>query len=747
MRKAVVAALMVVAVGICAQVALAGFSGTDLFLPSVGAKPGVAPAIWYTTVYVHNPNATPANVTFYLLERQANPSPMSFTDTIQPGDTAKYDNAVQLMFSKQTFGAIRLTSNVKVMAGSRIYSQSGELKDSVGQYFAGTPASFAIGSGQTTELLGVYGTLPSADSTFRYNYGFVETTGTGSCTVRVRVKDQTGAEVGSKTYTVQQWEQMQKSFKDEFPALSTMNARLTAEVTAGTGKVIVFGSGVANGSQDPATYEMAFRDELLAENASGGGGDITGVTAGAGLNGGGASGDVTVNVGAGEGITVASDTVGIAANGVTTAKIADGAVTNAKIASGAVTAAKVGTSGGSNGQVLTVTAGGAAWQTVSGGGGGDITSVTAGTGLTGGGTSGDVAVGIANGGVGTPQLANGAVVSAKLGPPIVISGGGTGSVFDAENTSSGTGVRGVSATGNGVGGRSGGGGAGGVYGVSSHNAGYGVWGRHESTGYGVYGESLLQGVHGKTTGTGVSSFGVNGEATSATGVGGYATSGTGVKGTSSSGKGVFGQTGSTTEAGVYGINTNKNTSGELGRAASPAAGVYGALGAAGTYAGYFVGNVGIMGNLAASGTKSFKIDHPLDPEHKVLYHFAIESPEVLNVYQGNVVTDADGRAVVELPAYFEALNRDFRYQLTVIGRFAQAIVEQKVEHNHFTIRTNLANVEVSWQVTGIRSDPSVRHHAPAVEEDKPAAEQGLYLDPVAFGLPEERSIAQGTAPR
>ncbi|MCU0290646.1 MAG: hypothetical protein MUF10_01450, partial [Thermoanaerobaculaceae bacterium] len=105
-----------------------------------------------------------------------------------------------------------------------------------------------------------------------------------------------------------------------------------------------------------------------------------------------------------------------------------------------------------------------------------------------------------------------------------------------------------------------------------------------------------------------------------------------------------------------------------------------------------------------------------------------------------VVTDDNGLAVVELPAYFEALNRDFRYQLTVIGRFAQAIVEQKVEHNRFTIRTNLGSVEVSWQVTGIRKDAYANANRIPVEEAKPEAERGTYFHPAAFGQPEEKDV-------
>jgi hypothetical protein len=93
-----------------------------------------------------------------------------------------------------------------------------------------------------------------------------------------------------------------------------------------------------------------------------------------------------------------------------------------------------------------------------------------------------------------------------------------------------------------------------------------------------------------------------------------------------------------------------------------------------------------------------------------------------------------------LPEYFEALNRDFRYQLTVIGQFAQAIVTREIKDNRFTIRTNKPSVKVSWQVTGVRHDAYADAHRIEVEEDKPAAEQGHYLHPELFGAAAETAI-------
>ena len=143
------------------------------------------------------------------------------------------------------------------------------------------------------------------------------------------------------------------------------------------------------------------------------------------------------------------------------------------------------------------------------------------------------------------------------------------------------------------------------------------------------------------------------------------------------------------------------------------------------------GNVSIKGNLSKGGG-SFKIDHPLDPANKYLYHSFVESPDMMNIYNGNVVTDAHGRATITLPEYFEALNRDFRYQLTVIGQFAQVIVLRKVRNHHFTIKTNKPGVEVSWQVTGIRQDAWANANRIPVELDKPAAERGTYLHPELY---------------
>jgi hypothetical protein len=104
----------------------------------------------------------------------------------------------------------------------------------------------------------------------------------------------------------------------------------------------------------------------------------------------------------------------------------------------------------------------------------------------------------------------------------------------------------------------------------------------------------------------------------------------------------------------------------------------------------------INGDFSVTGIKAFTIDHPLDPEHKMLHHFAVESNEVLNSYSGNVVTNEKGKAEVKLPDYFEAINKDYRYQLTVIGSFARAIISREIKGNTFEVATDEPNIKISW---------------------------------------------------
>ena len=142
------------------------------------------------------------------------------------------------------------------------------------------------------------------------------------------------------------------------------------------------------------------------------------------------------------------------------------------------------------------------------------------------------------------------------------------------------------------------------------------------------------------------------------------------------------------------------------------------------------GSVDVPGTLT-KGAGSFRIDHPLDPENKYLAHSFVESPDMMNVYNGNVVLGEDGSAVVELPEWFESLNRDFRYQLTSIGQFAPVYIAEGIQENQFKIAGGAPGLEVSWQVTGVRQDPFAEANRIIVEEDKPAAERGSLLHPPA----------------
>ncbi|MEY3442237.1 MAG: hypothetical protein RLZZ519_518, partial [Bacteroidota bacterium] len=149
------------------------------------------------------------------------------------------------------------------------------------------------------------------------------------------------------------------------------------------------------------------------------------------------------------------------------------------------------------------------------------------------------------------------------------------------------------------------------------------------------------------------------------------------------------------------------------------------------------------GNIGASGVKSFMIDHPLDPENKYLRHYSIESPEVLNLYRGSVILDANGFAEVQLPSYFHAVNIDFSYQLTPVGSAAAVFVAEEINaQGRFKVAGGNPGQKVCWTVYADRNDPFVQQNpeSVSVEPMKRVPDVGLYLQPELYGQPKEKGL-------
>jgi hypothetical protein len=328
----------------------------------------------------------------------------------------------------------------------------------------------------------------------------------------------------------------------------------------------------------------------------------------------------------------------------------------------------------------------------------------------------------------------------------------------------------------------------GVFGRSSGGTGTGVWGEAlhtsgvnfgvhaasaSSAGTGVYGEASSTGtsaaptgVYGKAaSGTGFGVYGTNTAGTNnPVGVAGYvsATSGYAVIGQNdaSSGVAVLGQAGGNTATGVVGLAYSTASSvqakgvygesgteqgiGVKGKATHGTGANYGVYGETSSSNGYGVYSAG---RFAATGTKSFQIDHPLDPEHMYLNHFSAEGPEPYLIYRGNVPLDGSGEAWVDLPEYFEAINRDYTYQLTPIGQPGMLYVAKEIQNGAFLIAGGLPGGKVSWTVTGVRDDAFVRANPLPTEQPKPKEQIGKYLMPELFGKGPEEGVFFETRPQ
>ncbi len=250
---------------------------------------------------------------------------------------------------------------------------------------------------------------------------------------------------------------------------------------------------------------------------------------------------------------------------------------------------------------------------------------------------------------------------------------------------------------------------GGTYGIYASGQAYGIYAEGAT---GVYGSGGTRGVYGVTSN-------VNGAAVYGSG-GQY-----GVQGINARTAGVRGDSG---YVGVWGEGADRGFFSIATRTTGQNYGIMSeTLSKAQGYAGWFKGNVVVEGTVSKSAG-SFRIDHPLDPDRRWLSHSFVESPDMMNVYNGTIMLDGRGRATVRLPRYFEGLNRDFRYQLTAIGSEAPSLhVARKVQGNAFRIAGGSPGQEVSWQVTGIRQDDYANAHRIKVQTRKSKADQGTRM--------------------
>jgi len=198
--------------------------------------------------------------------------------------------------------------------------------------------------------------------------------------------------------------------------------------------------------------------------------------------------------------------------------------------------------------------------------------------------------------------------------------------------------------------------------------------------------------------------------------------------------GVVGETNYSEGNAVFGENYDQGTPANgIGTAGT---GYWGVVGED-RYLGAVGGAIGVLANgeLAATGTKTFMIDHPTEPENKFLRHFSAESNEVLNIYRGNVTFDANGEAVVEMPDYYDLINKNPSYQLTPIGGYMQLFIKEKLENGQFVIGGGTVGAEASWTVYAERNDPYLQQYPfhRDVEIEKREGQKGKYLMPQLYG--------------
>jgi hypothetical protein len=138
-------------------------------------------------------------------------------------------------------------------------------------------------------------------------------------------------------------------------------------------------------------------------------------------------------------------------------------------------------------------------------------------------------------------------------------------------------------------------------------------------------------------------------------------------------------------------------------------------------------------SVLKQGFSTFALDHPLDPEGRILNQYGTGSDAALMIYRGVAVIGSNGKVQAQLPDYFDALNRNPMIQLTGVGSSDVVYVAEEETNNRFIIGGK-PGMKVFWTVTGERKDPSaeIGRLLQPVEMSKTGAMRGVSLDDEAL---------------
>lgn len=215
--------------------------GGDLLVPAA-ARVGT----WVTDLYVLNSGPSPAAVSVqWLVRGQANPDPVGFTFTLEPGATRVLEDLILTELGlERGEGAFRVVADREVVVNARISSRVGAA--SFGQGFEGVPAAAATAAGETADVVGL-----AANAGFRTN--LYALAGAAGAYFTVSLRDPDGVELASRAYSLGPYQPLLGNVLTELggPQFDQGSLRVSVE----SGSVVVGASRVDSTTGDPATLE------------------------------------------------------------------------------------------------------------------------------------------------------------------------------------------------------------------------------------------------------------------------------------------------------------------------------------------------------------------------------------------------------------------------------------------------------------------------------------------------------------